>query len=221
MKPVIYLPEIEKLFCNIGPCTSACLSMHQLSESLGNAVDARDGLTHNHSQQVAVISRLIALAMGFNTKQADIIHITGHLHDIGKIGIPDDVLKKSGVFTEQDWKWMKRHPEIGAKILSPVKVFKSDGAIWEIVLYHHERFDGSGYPSRLKGRDIPIGARIVAVADTLSALIQDRAYRKGRSFDDAVEEIRRHSDSQFDPLIVKIFIEINDDIRQGLEGIWS
>lgn len=219
MKPVIHLPEIEGLFCDISSCAHDCLSLHQISESLGNAVDAKDRVTHNHSQHVAVISYLIALAMGFKAKQADIIHIAGHLHDIGKISVPDAVLRKSGKFTEQDWKWMRRHPEIGAKIVAPVRVFKSKGGVWEIVLHHHERYDGAGYPHRLKGADIPIGARIVAVADTLSALIQDRPYRKGRSFDDAVEEILRHSGTQFDPVVVKVFVEINADIRQWLEGI--
>lgn len=219
MKPVIYLPEIKELFCDLISCAHECLSLHQLAESLGNAVDAKDGLTHNHSQQVAVISYLIALAMGFNTRQADIIHIAGHLHDMGKIGIPDVVLKKQDKFTDEDWKWMKKHPEIGAKIISPVKAFKSNGGIWEIVLHHHERFDGAGYPSRLKGKDIPIGARVIAVADTLSALIQDRPYRKGRSFEDAVEEIAKNSGTQFDPVVVKVFIEIQSNIKQWLEGI--
>jgi HD-GYP domain-containing protein (c-di-GMP phosphodiesterase class II) len=219
MKPVVYLPEVEGLFCDLSSCADNCLSLHQFSESLGNAVDAKDRLTHNHSQHVAVISYLLALAMGFNAKQADIIHIAGHLHDIGKIGVPDEILKKQGRFTDEDWKWMRRHPEIGAKIVAPVKVFKANGGIWEIILHHHERFDGGGYPARLEGKDIPIGARIVAVADALSALIQDRYYRKGQGFDAAVEEIIKNSGSQFDPVVVKVFIEINDKIRQWLEGI--
>jgi len=219
MKPVIYLPEIESLFCDINSCDQDCLSLHQLSESLGNAVDAKDRLTHNHSQHVAVISYLLALAMGFSAKQADVIHIAGHLHDIGKIGIPDEVLKKQGRFTDEDWKWMKRHPEIGARVIAPVRIFKSNGGVWEIVLHHHERYDGAGYPARLEGKDIPIGARIVAVADALSALIQDRPYRKGRGFDDAVEEIQRHSGSQFDPVVVRFLMEINNNIRQWLEEI--
>ncbi len=219
MKPVIYLPEVEGLFCDLTSCADNCLSLHQLSESLGNAVDAKDKLTHNHSQYVAVISYLIALAMGFNAKQADVIHIAGHLHDIGKIGIPDAVLGKKDKFTDEDWKWMQRHSEIGAQIIAPVKAFKAKSGIREIILHHHERFDGSGYPARLEGKDIPIGARIVAVADTLSALIQDRPYRKGRSFEDAVEEIAKNSGTQFDPVVVKVFMEIHNNIKQWLEGI--
>lgn len=216
---VIPLPEKEGIFCEINYCIQDCLGLHQLSEALGNAIDAKDCLTNNHSQQVAVASYLIALAMGFNTNHADLIHIAGHLHDIGKIGVPDAVLKKQGKFTNEDWKWMKRHSEIGAKIIAPVKVLKSNGGIWEIVLYHHERYDGAGYPVGLEGKDIPIGARIIAVADTLSALIQDRPYRKGRCFDEAVQEIQRHSGAQFDPDVVKTFIEINSKIRGWVEGL--
>jgi HD-GYP domain-containing protein (c-di-GMP phosphodiesterase class II) len=114
---------------------------------------------------------------------------------------------------------MKRHPETGAKIVAPVKVFKSKGSIYEIILHHHERFDGGGYPAGLKGKDIPVGARIVAVADTLSALMQDRHYRKGRSFEDAVEEIINHSGTQFDPVIAMVLKEIQSNIKQWLEGI--
>ncbi len=219
MKPVIYLPEVEELFCELTTCYHDCLSLHQLSESLGRAVDAKDKITYNHSEHVAVIGHLISLAMGCSAKQADIIHLAGHLHDIGKIGIPDVVLRKKDKFTDEDWKWMKRHPEIGAKIIAPVKVFKSKGSIREILLHHHEKFDGSGYPSMLEGKDIPIGARIIAVADTLSALIHDRPYRKGRSFEDAVEEIAKNSGTQFDPFVVKVFIGINASIRQWLEGM--
>ncbi|MBT9171559.1 MAG: Cyclic di-GMP phosphodiesterase response regulator RpfG [Actinobacteria bacterium] len=219
MKPVVYLEKIEGLFSDLSECAHNCITLHQFSESIGNAIDAKDKLTHNHSQHVAVISYLIALAMGFNAKQADIIHLTGHLHDIGKIGIPDAVLKKAGKFTQEDWKWMYRHSEIGAKIVMPIKAFKSTGGIIEMVLHHHERYDGMGYPARLEGKEIPIGARIIAVADTLSALIQDRHYRKGVSFDIAVEEILKNSGTQFDPIITRVFTEIQNDIKQWLEGI--
>ncbi len=217
MKPAVQLPEINGLFCKLDDSNTNCLTIHQLAESLGNTVDARDEGTHNHSQQVAVISYLLALAMGFSTKQADMLDLAGHLHDIGKIGVPDSVLKKAGHFTDADWNWMKRHPEIGAKIVAPVKAFRSKGSIWEIILHHHEKWDGRGYPARLKGKDIPIGARIVAVADTLSAQIQDRPYRKGRGFDAAVEEIARHSGTLFDPAVVGVLIEIHGNIRARLE----
>ena len=219
MKPVVFLPEVEKYFCEITSCVVESVSLHQISESLGNVVDAKDNITFNHSQQVAVVGYHLALALGFNTKQADIIHIAGHLHDIGKMGIPDAVLKKSTSFTNEDWEWMRRHPELGAKIVAPVKVFKTSSSVWETILHHHERYDGAGYPHRLQGKEIPIGARIIAVADTLSALIQDRPYRKGRPFGEAVEEIVRHSGTQFDPMVVKVFVNIQSNIREWLEGL--
>jgi HD-GYP domain-containing protein (c-di-GMP phosphodiesterase class II) len=221
MKPAVYLPEVEDLFCDLNSCAENCLSLHQFSESLGNAVDAKDRLTYNHSQHVAVISHLLALAMGFNAKQADVVHMAGHLHDIGKIGIPDAVLNKRGKFTDADWKCMKRHPDIGAKIVAPVKVFKSSEGILEIIRHHHEKFDGSGYPENLQGKNIPIGARIVAVADTLSALIQDRPYRNKRGFEDAVEEILKNSGTQFDPVVVKVLLRMQDKIKQKLQGLSS
>jgi len=102
MKPVVFLPEVEKYFCEITSCVVESVSLHQISESLGNVVDAKDNITFNHSQQVSVVGYHLALALGFNTKQADIIHIAGHLHDIGKMGIPDAVLKKSTSFTNED-----------------------------------------------------------------------------------------------------------------------
>lgn len=219
MKPAVPFPEAECLFCDINSCAENCLSLHQFSESLGNAVDAKDSLTHNHSQHVAVVSYLIALGMGFTIKQAEVIHIAGHLHDIGKIGIPDAILNKKQMFTEIDWLFMRRHPQIGAQIIKPVKAFHSSGGISEIILHHHAKYDGTGYPSQIHGKEIPIGARIVSIADALSALIQDRPYRKGRSYEAAVDEIQKHSGTQFDPDIVKTFVEINTKIRSMLEAL--
>jgi putative nucleotidyltransferase with HDIG domain len=216
---MIYLSEIENMFCDLKIYTANCLSLHQFSESIGNAIDAKDKSTYQHSQQVAVISYLLALAMGFKPKQADIIHIAGHLHDIGKIAVPDEVLKKKGIFTDEDWRWMKKHPEAGAAIVSSIKLFNSKGGVRDIILYHHERYDGRGYPNGLKGKEIPLGARIVAVADAFSAIIQDRPYRKGRSFEEAVEEIKKNSGTQFDPVIVSAFLEIKENIKAWLEGI--
>lgn len=199
-------------------CVNDCLSLHQLSESLGNAVDARDCQTHNHSQHVAVVGHLLALSLGFTARQADVIHIAGHLHDIGKIGVPDAILKKQSPLSEEEWHLIRKHPEAGATIVRPVKAFTSLG-ISEMILHHHERFDGSGYPTGLSGNAIPLGARIIAVADTLSALIQDRPYREGCSFETAVEEIVRHAGSQFDPAVVKVFAANQHKIRSWLEGM--
>ncbi len=186
--------------------------LHQFAESLGNTVDARDPLTYNHSLEVAEVSYFLARSMGFGEEQADAVHIAGHLHDIGKIGIPDSVLKKEGPLDELEQEWIRKHPEMGAKIVEPVRVFSGAGGIADMIRHHHERYDGSGYPGGLKGSSIPVGARIIAIADTLSALLQNRPYRKGVSFDEAMEEIERCSRRQFDPAIVAVLKEIRKGV---------
>ena len=148
-------------------CPSITSEIHQLSESLGKAIDAKDRCTSQHSEQVAVLAHTLALGMGLTPNSADHIHIAGHLHDIGKIGVPDRILRKSGALSDQEWQAMKRHPEIGADITAPVGFLRSNGIV-EMVLHHHESYDGRGYPAGLAGNDIPLGARIIAVADSLS-----------------------------------------------------
>ena len=188
--------------------------LHQFSESLGNAVDARDSGTFNHSWEVAELSRMIAEALGLPARQVEAVHLAGHLHDIGKIGIPDAILRKVGKLNDEEWSLMKRHPEIGAVIIRPIEAFASRGGVAELVLFHHERFDGTGYPRGLKGYLIPLGARIIAVADTLSALLQNRPYRSGGSLKAALLEIRRCSGTQFDPAIVLALDAIEGQIRE-------
>ncbi len=176
--------------------------LHQFAESLGNAVDARDTTTYNHSWEVAEVARMLARALGLSPEQAETVHVAGHLHDIGKIGMPDAILKKPGRLTDEEWRLMKHHPEVGTDIVRPIEAFCSRGGVADMILCHHERFDGKGYPLGLMGEDIPLGARIIAVADTLSALLQDRPYRSGTCFEAAMAEIRRCAGTQFDPIVV-------------------
>lgn len=194
------------------PFTASENVLHQLAESLGNAIDAKDPFTSLHSEEVAEISHAIALSMELTTSQADIIHVAGHLHDIGKIGIPGTILKKTGPLSENEWGHIKQHPDIGAEILKPVGCLWENGIV-EMVRYHHERFDGKGYPQSLKGDDIPIGARIIALADSLSAMLQNRPYRSAQTFDSAVAEIINCSGSQFDPKVVEAFLDISKEIE--------
>lgn len=189
--------------------------LHQFSESLGTAIDAKDPFTSLHSEEVAEVSHSIALSMGLDANDADIIHVAGHLHDIGKIGVPDDVLRKKEPLTDLDWKFIRRHPDTGADILRPVQALEKSGIV-DMVRHHHERFDGKGYPSGLKGEAIPLGARIIALADTLSAILQNRPYRPARDFDVAAEEIINCSGTQFDPVVVNAFLRIKDEIRSIL-----
>lgn len=188
------------------------LLLHQLAESLGGAIDAKDPFTSLHSEEVAEISHAIALSLGLSSTEADIIHVAGHLHDIGKIGIPDATLQKSGPLSDCEWEKIRQHPDIGAEILKPVDCLWESGVV-DMVRYHHERFDGKGYPHALKGNKIPMGARIIALADSLSAMLQNRPYRPAQSFDIAVAEIINCSKTQFDPDIVKAFINISEEIK--------
>ncbi len=195
--------------------TLATKVLHQFSESLGTAIDAKDPFTSLHSEEVAEISHAIALSIGIDTREADLIHVAGHLHDIGKIGVPDEILKKKKPLTDLDWKFIRRHPDIGADILRPVEALADNGIV-DMVRHHHERFDGKGYPCRLKGEAIPLGARIIALADTLSAMLQNRPYRPAREFEEAVAEIVNCSDTQFDPRVVEAFLKIKEEIRSVL-----
>jgi putative nucleotidyltransferase with HDIG domain len=127
------------------------------------------------------------------------------LHDIGKIGVPEFVLRKEGALTRGERDVVREHPLLGLEMIKGFD-FLADAA--HVILYHHERFDGSGYPFGLKGEEIPLGARIFALADTLDAITSDRPYRKGKSFDDALMEIKKEKDTQFDPLLTEVFLSI-------------
>lgn len=193
-------------------------ALHQFAESLGKAVDAKDGHTKQHSEEVALVARALALAMGRPQREADIIHVAGHLHDIGKIGIPDAILFKRGSLTPAEWDQVRNHPEMGASIVQPVSALVDCGAV-DIILHHHERFDGTGYPHGLKGTAIPLGARIVALADSLSAMLQNRPYRAALRFDQAAREIALMSGTQFDPAVVAGFLKAKASIQVILQGL--
>ena len=192
--------------------------LHQFAESLGAAADAKDPHTRQHSEEVAQLSHTLALAMGCPPHEADLIHVAAHLHDIGKIGIPDAILFKQTTLTPAEWALLRKHPAKGAEIVRPVSSLVRCG-IADIILHHHERFDGRGYPDGLLGTAIPLGARIVALADTLSAMLQDRPYRQARSFDCAAREIERMAGTQFDPAVVAGFLRCKDSLRMTLDAL--
>lgn len=200
----------------LGAC--AMHTAHQLAESLGRAVDARDQRLSRHTELVAEISGLLARAHGLTARQTELVHMAGHLHDIGKIGVPDAVLHKPGPLSPEEWKLVRVHPRLGAEILCPVRVFRGPHSVCEIVLSHHERFDGGGYPRGLVGRDIPLGARLVSVADALCAMTEDRPYRQGMPLEDAVREIEASSGTMFDPCVVKDFLRIRHLLPELLRG---
>ncbi|MBR2979628.1 MAG: response regulator [Myxococcaceae bacterium] len=172
------------------------------------ALDAREHETSNHSQRVVRYTEAIARRMGLAEDELLVIRRGALLHDIGKIGVPDSILLKPGPLDPREWDEMRRHPEIGFNILQQINFLRAPA---KIVLSHHERFDGTGYPRKLSGEDIPIGARIFTIADTLDAITSDRPYRKAREFEVARAEIERCCGKQFDPRAVEAFMSIGKD----------
>jgi cyclic di-GMP phosphodiesterase len=178
-------------------------------QALGAAIDLRDDETAGHSQRVCRYSLEIARAMGWSDKQLGSLARGAYLHDIGKLGIPDGILLKPGPLTPDERKVMQQHVQIGFDLVKDI-AFLVDAA--EIVLTHHERYDGGGYPRGLKGEEILLSARIFAIADTLDAITSDRPYRRASPFQSARETIRHLSGSQFDPQVVDVFLSIPEAI---------
>lgn len=172
-------------------------------KSLISALEARDEYTKGHSLRVQIFSSKIARAMGLSPKEIKEIELSAILHDIGKIGIPDSILRKPDKLTDEEYEIIKKHPTIGYNILSSIEGLEN---ILDGIKYHHERFDGKGYPEGLKGKEIPLVARIIAIADTLDAMTSDRPYRKGLPIEYALEEIKKCKNSQLDPEIVDAFL---------------
>jgi response regulator RpfG family c-di-GMP phosphodiesterase len=177
--------------------------------ALGAAIDLRDSETAGHSMRVCRSALEIARKMSWPEKSLGSLARGAYLHDIGKLGIPDGILRKPGPLTAEEWKLMQQHVQIGFVLVKDIP-FLADAA--ELVLSHHERFDGCGYPRRLRGEEIPLSARIFAVADTLDAITSDRPYRCASSFEVARETIRRISGSQFDPQVVAAFLSIPAEV---------
>jgi diguanylate cyclase (GGDEF)-like protein/putative nucleotidyltransferase with HDIG domain len=171
--------------------------------SLALAIDAKDHFTQGHSSKVAEYASLMAAELGLENGEIEEIRIGGLLHDIGKVGIPEDILNKSGPLNPEEWETMKAHVRYGDEILSPLVAM---ARIRKMVRHHHEMFDGSGYPDGLAGDKIPLGARIIAIADAYDTITSDRVYKKARTFSAACAEIERCAGAQFDPELVRIFL---------------
>src|SRR6266852_1868463 len=182
-------------------------------EALGGALDMKDAETEGHSRRVTAFTMAIARKMGLPKDQIDVIARGAFLHDIGKMAIPDDILRKPGKLTDDEMAIMREHCYRGYKIISRIP-FLAEAA--EIVYAHQERYDGLGYPRGLKGDEIPLGARMFSIADTLDAMTSDRPYRPAQTFLAARKEIELWSGRQFDPKLVKVFLEMPDNIWEDL-----
>jgi putative nucleotidyltransferase with HDIG domain len=184
-------------------------------EALGDALDLKDSETQGHSKRVTAYTIVLARAMGIAPAEVKAIARGAFLHDIGKMAIPDNILRKPGALSEQEQIVMREHCARGYHILRKIP-FLRDAA--EIVFTHQEHHDGSGYPAGLLSSEIPIGSRIFAVADTFDAITSDRPYRKARGFDAARKEILRCSGTQFDPDVVEVFLKIPDELWHELRS---
>ncbi|SFB34932.1 HD domain-containing protein [Cohnella sp. OV330] len=182
-------------------------NMLQLTFTLAKALDSRDHYTADHSDSVAYYSKKIAEEMNMSKLACERIYIGGILHDIGKIGVPEHILLKPSRLTDEEFEIIKQHPLTGYAMLNHISHLKRSG-ILDMILHHHERFDGRGYPSRIGHSNIPIAARIMAVADTFDAMTSRRVYRGELDISFAIEEIRKHAGTQFDPDVVKAFLNI-------------
>ena len=180
-------------------------TLTQTIEGLVVALEAKDYYTRGHSERVALYARRIAEAMDLDPVQVNNITHAARLHDIGKIGIRLETLNKPGKLTKEEQKMFQYHTQLSRKILEPIKIMRD---IIPIIYHHHEHFDGKGYPEGKKGEDIPLGARILAVADSYEVMTSDRPYRKARSQRQAIQELRRCTGNQFDPQVVEIFLKV-------------
>ena len=178
-------------------------------QALVTALDYRDNETQGHSFRVVEYGVQVARRMGVGEPELSWIRRGAILHDVGKIGVPDAILKKPGKLDPEEWDEMKKHPEMGYRMLRNIEFFQP---ALDIVLCHQERWDGSGYPRGLAHEEIPLGARIFAVVDTFDAMTSDRPYRRALSVNDAREEVRRFSGVQFDPKVADAFLSIGEDI---------
>ena len=180
---------------------------------LGAAIDLRDSPTAGHSYRVALLSLKIATELGLGEQQLRTLSIGAWLHDIGKLAIPDSILLKPGALSEEEWRIMRSHVQIGYDLVKQIP-FLAEAA--EIVLSHHERCDGTGYPRGLKGAEIPLGAKIFGVADTVDAMTSDRPYRSALSWREAHEEIRHWSGIRYDPRVCDSFLRIPVEVWEAI-----
>ena len=185
------------------------IDFHEVIDCITCALDAKDPYTAGHSERVSDMATKVCELIGLKHQDIDKIHIAAHLHDIGKIGVPDAVLNKTERLNDEEWEAIKKHPSIGAEILSKSHHLSE---LKSIVLSHHERFDGKEYPRGLAGEEIPLGARIIAICDSIDAMTSNRSYRKAHDFDFCYGEIEKNLGKMYDPIIGEYVLQHWDEI---------
>ncbi len=182
--------------------------------TLANAVEAKDLVTEEHCERLALVAASLGQRLGLEVDEREAITYGALLHDVGKIGVPEAILSKPGPLTEEEWVVLRRHPEIGERICRPLGLSR---LFSPIVRHHHEHWDGTGYPDGARGDAIPIGARIVGLADAFDAMTHDRPYRRALPIPAALDELRRHAGRQFDPDLVEPFIACLDALSSATD----
>lgn len=184
-------------------------NLREMENALISALEAKDVYTQGHSHRVCKLVTQIVNKIGIEKKEAEDIITAAKLHDIGKIGIRDEILNKPGKLTEQEFAEIMDHPVMSYEIINKMKIMRN---VAKIIRHHHERYDGKGYPDGLKGEDIPLGSRIIAVADAFDAMTSKRPYRDSFTMAQVIEELKKNAGAQFDPKIVDAFISIIEDL---------
>jgi putative nucleotidyltransferase with HDIG domain len=184
--------------------------------ALSQALETRDLSTGAHCRRITRLAELLAIKLGCSFTEVQTIRRAALLHDIGKIGIPDAILHKPGPLNDREWVIMRQHPEIGARIL---KMVRGLNEVSRLVIAHHERYNGMGYPYGLSGEKIPLGSRILSVVDAYGAMVMDRVYRPAMSYLEAVAELKRCAGKDFDPRVVEVFLQILDSTLDGLDDV--
>jgi putative nucleotidyltransferase with HDIG domain len=185
------------------------LIMLNTVQSLVHTLEAKDKCTEGHSKRVAILATLLAKRLGFSDQNVEKLRLAGILHDIGKIGIREACLNKPGKLSDDEYSEVKAHPLISERILKPIDELQE---ILPEIIHHHERYDGNGYPYGLRCEEIPLKARILAMADCFDAMTSDRPYRAALTTDEAMEEVRKNTGKQFDPQLVSVFCEMRKEI---------
>jgi len=175
------------------------------TEALIQTIDAKDSYTRGHSERVAETMLLMSRELGLSEDTVKKYYVLARLHDIGKIGVSEAVLRKPNPLNDEEWAQMKQHPAIGYNILQPVEFLRGE---LDVVLHHHERFDGSGYPLGAKGTNIPLGARLISIVDSIDAMTSERCYSRRKTLDEAMNEVATFAGVQFDPELVDVALPV-------------
>ena len=217
IKSVEQMQEIRRINSELSETNKKLEQSYMESiETIRHTVEAKDTYTRGHSDRVSEYSVLLGKKLGLSDEDIRLLRIGGLFHDVGKIGVPDNILQKDGKLTDEEYDEIKKHPNIGANILSSSSIFKD---IIPIVKYHHERYDGKGYPGKLKGDDIPYLARIAAIADSFDAMTSRRTYRDSLPIKKVISEYEKNKGTQFDPELADAFLDIIKNDLKSIEKI--